>query len=1114
MDGAAAFTTSSLAADTYTVTASYSGTPDFAPSSTGTPVAVTISNAGAVVQWPIASGGNGHYYELVLPTDSNGGYSWTQADAAASAMTHDGSTGYLATVTSAAENDFLASQFQSSLPTDVPAWIGLEDDGRIGDWTWVTGEPFSYSNWADGEPNNPGSEDWVGYTNGESPAWSWNNFNIDNFGSDGYGFVVEFDPPSLSTTIALGASTTGAAVGQSVAFTATVSDLSAGGATPTGGTVTFTDQNGALDSEPLVGGVATFTTSSLAAGTHTVTASYGGTADFAASSTVNAPTVTIGATLSVVQWTTASGGNGHYYELVFPADPSENYSWTQANAAASSMTYNGSQGYLATVTSAAENAFLASQFQSSLPATGSAWIGLADDSRIGDWTWVTGEPFSYSNWAAGEPNNPGIEDWAGYTNGETPAWSWNNFEINNFGAGALYGFIVEFNPPSALPTATALSASTTSAALGQSVTFTATVSDLSAGGPTPNAGTVTFSDQNGAMDIETLAGGAATFTTSSLPPGTYTVTASYSGTADFAPSSTGTMGVTVTISKGAPVITWASPADIIYGTALGTAQLDATASVPGALSYAPSADTVLSAGDNQTLTVTFTPTDSTDYTAASKTVKINVNRAVPVASLSPVVLAYGTPLSNSQLTGTAVWTVGGTAVTVPGSWSYTSATGTVPGTGDDQSESVTFTPTDSADYSTVVASAVINVSPAPLTITADNQTKPYGSAITFAGTEFTTSGLVNGDKVTGVTLGSTGAAATAHVSGSPYPITAGAAVGTGLSNYTITYDNGSLTVTPLAIAYAIGPDRQTYGTAANLPADLGTTINTGVNGQNLAIAYSSTGDTNAANVGSYAITGTLSSGTGQLSDYDVTLMNGNLTVNQATPVISVTRAASSINPSAYGLSVTFDVIVGFGVGSAVAPTGTVTFYDGNPSIRGSKIGSPQAVSGGRASMTTKALAVSGTPHAIYAVYSPAPALSANVNSVTSSPLQQRVDADQTAISVISSANPAKKGKAVTFTVGVSNKSVPGGGVPMGTVVFEVDGRPEGRPIVLSASGKAALSQLKLAVGTHTITVLYTPASVDFAASHGILIGGQMVKRQPATRPGRPSSSAASLYALG
>ena len=91
--------------------------------------------------------------------------------------------------------------------------------------------------------------------------------------------------------------------------------------------------------------------------------------------------MTIGGTqLSVVQWTTASGGNGHYYELVLPADPSENYSWTQANAAASSMTDNGSQGYLATVTSAAENAFLASQFQSRYRLAdplGSVWLTIA-----------------------------------------------------------------------------------------------------------------------------------------------------------------------------------------------------------------------------------------------------------------------------------------------------------------------------------------------------------------------------------------------------------------------------------------------------------------------------------------------------------------------------------------------------------------------------------------------------------------------------------------------------------------------------------------------------------------------------------------------------------------
>jgi secreted PhoX family phosphatase len=73
------------------------------------------------------------------------------------------------------------------------------------------------------------------------------------------------------------------------------------------------------------------------------------------------------------------------------------------------------------------------------------------------------------------------------------------------------------------------------------VTFTATVTDLSAGGPIPNGGKVTFSDQNGVLNSETLVDGVATFKTSSLAAGTFTVTASYGGTAVFAPSVTGTI---------------------------------------------------------------------------------------------------------------------------------------------------------------------------------------------------------------------------------------------------------------------------------------------------------------------------------------------------------------------------------------------------------------------------------------------------------------------------------------------------------------------------------------------------------------------------------------------
>ena len=95
--------------------------------------------------------------------------------------------------------------------------------------------------------------------------------------------LLERRPLSAQPTLtALIASNASATYGQSITFTATVSDLSAGEATPDGGTVTFSDQGVAIGSEPLVQGVATLTTSGLGAGTITVTASYGGTSDFAA----------------------------------------------------------------------------------------------------------------------------------------------------------------------------------------------------------------------------------------------------------------------------------------------------------------------------------------------------------------------------------------------------------------------------------------------------------------------------------------------------------------------------------------------------------------------------------------------------------------------------------------------------------------------------------------------------------------------------------------------------------------------------------------------------------------------------------------------------------------
>ena len=80
----------------------------------------------------------------------------------------------------------------------------------------------------------------------------------------------------------------------------------------------------------------------------------------------------------------------------------------------------------------------------------------------------------------------------------------------------------------------------------------------------------------------------------------------------------------INVLRATPTISWANPADIVYGTALSGTQLDATANVQGTFTYSPVAGTVLGAGNDQTLSVSFAPTDSTDYTDASATVMINV----------------------------------------------------------------------------------------------------------------------------------------------------------------------------------------------------------------------------------------------------------------------------------------------------------------------------------------------------------------------------------------------------------------------------------------------------------------------------------------------------------
>jgi hypothetical protein len=118
----------------------------------------------------------------------------------------------------------------------------------------------------------------------------------------------------------------------------------------------------------------------------------------------------------LVRWKASDGGNGHYYGMVMPNSPEGNYSWSDAESAASSMKFHGKRGYLATITSPGENAFLGSNFASHLFDNGAlnpgigptnfsyAWKGLFAPTPISDFEWVTGETVSYTNWAPLEPN--------------------------------------------------------------------------------------------------------------------------------------------------------------------------------------------------------------------------------------------------------------------------------------------------------------------------------------------------------------------------------------------------------------------------------------------------------------------------------------------------------------------------------------------------------------------------------------------------------------------------------------------------------------------------------------------------------------------------------------
>ncbi len=411
----------------------------------------------------------GHFYEFVAAS-----LTWNEAKTAASAKTYYGLQGYLATVTSAEENTFIMNK----ISTSGQPWLGGSDNATEGTWLWVTGpesgSSFSYSNWkSTGEPNNGGTtgtdEDYLEiYSSDKTEPGTWND------GSSTYtsGYVIEYggmtgDPVlNMATTTTLnivkpqppvieGNDTsptffkeTDTPVALLPAFTITDEENSnikglviafTGGYHSDQDSLVFTSQNGITGTFYKSEGALVLTGDASPANYQTAVRSI---------NYIN--TASLGTTSYEQRTMTIALGNadylestGHFYKYV-----NTKLTFTLAQAAANASTYYGLQGYLPTITSAAENAFILNKISDII------WLGASDATTENTWKWIAGPENetqfssggtsyngSYINWASGEPNSvEATEDYIMmYPPSNASAGKWNDIVPTK-----TYTYLVEY----------------------------------------------------------------------------------------------------------------------------------------------------------------------------------------------------------------------------------------------------------------------------------------------------------------------------------------------------------------------------------------------------------------------------------------------------------------------------------------------------------------------------------------------------------------------------------------------------------------------------------------------------------------------------------------------
>ena len=372
----------------------------------------------------------------------------------------------------------------------------------------------------------------------------------------------------------------------------------------------------------------------------------------------------------------------------------------------------------------------------------------------------------------------------------------------------------------------------------------------------------------GIQNADNITATYATVATTNSPVGTYPITpALVDPNGKLVNYTVATNNGLLTVGKAEPLLTWAAPSSITYGTVLSGAQLDASANVPGSLLYNPAAGTVLNAGTN-TLTTVFTPTDTVDYNSATDAVSLVILPASLTVSASNAFRLYGqnNPAFGGIITGiqnadniTATYVTVATTNSPAGTYPIT------PALVDPNGKLVNYTVATNNGLLTVGKAEPLLTWAAPSSIT-------YGTVL--SGVQLNASANVPGSLLYNPAAGTVLNAGTNTLTTVFTP--------TDTVDYNSATDAVSLVILPASLTVTGSNAFRLYGQTN--PA-FGGTI-TGIQNADDITATYGTEATNDSPVGTYPITPSLIDPNGKLVNYTVVTNNGLLTVGKATPLIT------------------------------------------------------------------------------------------------------------------------------------------------------------------------------------------------------------------------------------